>query len=51
MNSLFADTGAVKKLPAAGRIARKAAPETLSIEVINGNKSGEEKVGSPEGRP
>jgi pilus assembly protein CpaB len=47
MANLFADPGAKK--PATGHV-RRAAPETFTIEVINGSKSGEEKFRSSEGK-
>ncbi len=50
MDSLFTDPGAVKKRPVVVKVVHKAAPETFSIEVINGSKSSEEKFSSHEGK-
>ncbi|MGD0733028.1 MAG: Flp pilus assembly protein CpaB [Terracidiphilus sp.] len=52
VESLYTDPGAVKPKPVTVvRVTPKAAPESFSIEVINGAKSSEEKPGSPEGKP
>jgi pilus assembly protein CpaB len=48
MTNLFADPGA-KKPVSTGHV-RKAAPDTFTIEVINGSNSGHEKIRSSEGK-
>jgi pilus assembly protein CpaB len=48
MTNLFADPGAKK--PVSSGHVRRAAPDTFTIEVINGDKSGTEKFHSSEGK-
>ena len=48
MTNLFADPG-VKRPVSSGHV-RKAEPDTFTIEVINGSKTGEEKLHSSEGK-
>jgi pilus assembly protein CpaB len=49
MTNLFADPGAKKPVASTGHV-RRAKPDTFTIEVINGSKSGEEKFRSTEGK-
>jgi pilus assembly protein CpaB len=49
MNNLFADPGAKKPVASTGHV-RRAAPDTFTIEVINGDKAGTEKFHSSEGK-
>ncbi|MGA3263031.1 MAG: Flp pilus assembly protein CpaB [Terracidiphilus sp.] len=49
MTNLFTD-GAAKRPAASPRNGRKPAPEVITIEVINGSKTSEEKLSSSEGK-
>jgi len=48
MVDLFADPNAKKPVAVARVAAHKAAPQPFSIEVINGSKRSQEKIGTPE---
>jgi hypothetical protein len=47
--NLFADPNAAPAKPRHAAAPKQAAPQSFSIEVINGSKQSEEKFASPEG--
>ncbi len=51
MYNLFTDPGAKRRLAASPRSGRRSAPDVVTIEVINGSKTSEEKLGSSGGKP